>query len=87
MKHAEGQDIKRFSLFILHQILQFRLYFLGYCGIQYSAYAATSPDSYILDAAITITSVNVSSNGFFNHALLTNNLLATSIICSPLKPI
>ena len=54
------------SLFILHQILQFYPYFLGYCGIQYQAYAATSPDSYILDAGITITSVNVSSNGFFN---------------------
>merc|ERR1719278_1566463 len=31
---------------------------LGYCGIQYQAYAATSQDSYILDAGIAITAVN-----------------------------
>ena len=76
MKHAEAQDSQFFFLFILHQILQYYPYFLGYCGIQYQAYSATSPDSYILDAGITITAVNVSSNGFFNHALLTNNFLA-----------
>ena len=42
-------------------------YFLGYCGIQYQAYSATSPDSFILDdvtdPAIAIalaTAVNVS---------------------------
>ena len=34
-------------------------FFLGYCGIQYQAYSATSPDSYALDD-VTITAVNVS---------------------------
>jgi hypothetical protein len=35
-------------------------YFLGYCGIQYQAYSATSPDSFILHSAVTGTAVNVS---------------------------
>ena len=59
----------KFVSFLLHQILQLFSYFLGYCGIQYSAYSATTPDSFILDVGISITSSNVSSNGFFNRAL------------------
>merc|ERR1711997_863432 len=43
---------------------------LGYCGIQYQAYAATSPDSYILDAGITITSVNGVAAGTANDGYL-----------------
>ena len=41
------------------------LIFPGYCGIQYNAYSATSPDSFVLDD-VTITSVNVSCNTFLN---------------------
>ena len=40
------------------------LIFSGYCGIQYNAYSATSPDSFVLDD-VTITSVNVSCNTHF----------------------
>jgi hypothetical protein len=43
---------------------------LGYCGIQYQAYAATSPDSYILDAGITITAVNGVAAGTANDGYL-----------------
>ena len=59
----------KFVSFLLPQILPFSSHFLGYCGIQYSAYSATTPDSFVLDVGIAITSNNVSSNGFFNHAL------------------
>ena len=52
--------------FSLYQILTFLTYFLGYCGIQYSAYSATSPDAFILDD-ITITANNVSSSLFFKY--------------------
>jgi len=31
---------------------------LGYCGIQYNAYAATNPDSFLLDDGVTATAVN-----------------------------
>ena len=49
-----------------YEILIFFTYFLGYCGIQYSAYSATSPDAFILDD-ITITANNVSSSLFFRY--------------------
>ena len=43
----------------------------GYCGIQYSAYSATNPDSFALDDGggdgVTITASNVSYNLFLNH--------------------
>ena len=41
------------------------LIFSGYCGIQYNAYSATNPDSFVLDD-VTTTSVNVSCNTFLN---------------------
>merc|ERR1740129_2044844 len=43
---------------------------LGYCGIQYQAYAGTSPDSYILDAGITITAFNGVPAGTANDGYL-----------------
>ena len=50
------------DLNVFHIIWILEIYFpcfLGYCGIQYQAYSATSPDSFVLDDT-AITSVNVS---------------------------
>ena len=43
------------------------LNYLGYCGIQYSAYSATNPDSFALDGTETIVASNVSCNLFLYH--------------------
>ena len=39
----------------------YRLYSIsGYCGIAYSAYSGTTPDSFQLDDSAALTGVNVS---------------------------
>ena len=53
----KGLDLNDFHF---NQILEIYFsYFLDYCGIQYQAYSATSPDSFVLDD-VTATAVNVS---------------------------
>jgi len=43
---------------------------LGYCGIQYSAYSATTPDSFVLDVGIAITANNGVAAGANNDGYL-----------------